>query len=80
MTDEPTAPGGQAVGFPADAGPQPAGPAAQPADVEPTGDAAVDAAVRAVAQAAGSSPADQLPAYEAAHRTLREALARIDEG
>lgn len=72
---QPTTPDGLAV-----TDPRPATPVAEPAHVEPTGDAAVDAAVRAVVAAAGSPPADQLPAYEAAHRTLREALARIDEG
>lgn len=40
---------------------------------------AVDAALRAVVEAAGVVPCSQIPAYEAAHRTLREALARIDE-
>lgn len=52
--------------------------AAVPA-VEPTGDAAVDAAVQAVASVAGAPPAEALPRYEAAHRALRDALSGIDE-
>ncbi len=47
--------------------------------VEPTGDLVVDAAVQAVASAAGASPAEQLPHYEAAHQALRDALSRIDD-
>lgn len=50
------------------------------AELEPTGQASVDAALRAVADAAGAPPTDQLPAYQAAHRVLRETLASIDEG
>ena len=45
-----------------------------------TGHATVDAAVRAVTEVAGAPPVEQLPAYQAAHRSLREALASIDEG
>jgi hypothetical protein len=41
---------------------------------------AVDAALRGLAEVSDAAPADQLPAYQAAHRTLREALASIDEG
>lgn len=44
----------------------------------PTGHHAVDAAVRAVANAADLPLPEQLAAYEAAHRTLREALSAID--
>ena len=44
-----------------------------------TGHPAIDASLRAVAQVAGHPPADQIPAYQAAHRTLREILASIDE-
>jgi hypothetical protein len=40
----------------------------------------VDAALSSLAEVAGDPPADQLPAYQAAHRSLREALASIDEG
>jgi hypothetical protein len=55
-------------------------PVPEPAGAEPTGHPAVDAALRALAEVAGDPPADQLPAYQAAHRSLREALASIDEG
>jgi hypothetical protein len=44
------------------------------------GHPAVDAALRALAEVTDAAPAEQLPAYQAAHRTLREALASIDEG
>ncbi|BCL17013.1 hypothetical protein GCM10017556_47520 [Micromonospora sagamiensis] len=40
---------------------------------------AVDAAVRAIANAAALAPADQIPHYEAAYQTLRETLATIDQ-
>ncbi|MFY1621757.1 hypothetical protein ACN268_00990 [Micromonospora sp. WMMD735] len=40
---------------------------------------AVDAAVRAMANAEGLSPADQIAQYEAAYQTLRETLATIDQ-
>lgn len=57
---------------------------AEPADrvdVAPpvTGNGAVDAALRHLAEVGDRGPADQLPAYQAAHRTLRETLAGIDE-
>jgi hypothetical protein len=44
----------------------------------PSGHHAVDAAVRAVANAAELPLAEQLAAYEAAHQTLREVLSAID--
>ncbi|GHJ48482.1 hypothetical protein Cs7R123_58240 [Catellatospora sp. TT07R-123] len=44
----------------------------------PTGHHAVDAAVRGVANAAELPLSEQLEAYEAAHRTLREVLTAID--
>jgi hypothetical protein len=44
------------------------------------GHPAVDAALRALAEVTDAIPVVQLPAYQAAHRTLREALATIDEG
>jgi hypothetical protein len=50
------------------------------ADDVTTGHPAVDAALRAVRQVAGVAPADQIPTYQAAHRTLRETLSSIDEG
>jgi hypothetical protein len=43
------------------------------------GHPAVDASLRALAEVTDASPAEQLPAYQAAHRTLREILASIDE-
>lgn len=71
-----------ARGEPAAAAPEPGdrGPAGEPAAPGPAGHPAVDAALAAVAHAAGAAPADQLPAYQAAHRTLRETLAGIDDG
>ena len=45
-----------------------------------TGHPAVDAALQAITNAAGLSPADQIAQYEAAHRTLQETLATIDQG
>ncbi|GAB3804255.1 hypothetical protein [Micromonospora zhanjiangensis] len=64
--------------------PTPAGgPAAEPAgaDADPgSGHPAVDAALRSIVNAAGLSPADQIAQYEAAHRTLQETLATIDQG
>lgn len=51
------------------------------ADAEPdlTGHPSVDAALRAVVAAGSVAPVDQVPAYQAAHRTLRDTLASIDE-
>ncbi|MEH1102790.1 hypothetical protein [Micromonospora sp. CPCC 205561] len=40
---------------------------------------AVEAAVRAMANAATLAPADQIAQYEAAYDTLRETLATIDQ-
>jgi hypothetical protein len=48
-------------------------------DGEQSGHAAVDAAVAAVTAAADLPPGEQVAAYEAAHRTLQETLATIDE-
>ncbi|ROO59703.1 hypothetical protein EDC02_1514 [Micromonospora sp. Llam0] len=44
-----------------------------------TGHPAVDAAIEAVRNATGLPPADQIAQYEAAHGTLQEALATIDQ-
>ena len=44
-----------------------------------TGHPAVDAAIEAVRNAAGLPPADQIAQFEAAHGTLQEALATIDQ-
>ncbi|MFY1599472.1 hypothetical protein [Micromonospora sp. WMMD737] len=59
-------------------GPRPA----PPESAEDPGDdrhPAVDAAVRAMANAATLAPADQIAQYEAAYETLRETLATIDQ-
>ncbi|MDO3704320.1 hypothetical protein Q3W71_21900 [Micromonospora sp. C28SCA-DRY-2] len=65
-------------------GPRPGPPpgAPRPAVIDDTGEArhpAVDAAVQAMANAAGLPPADQIAQYEAAYETLRETLATIDQ-
>ncbi|GAB3959083.1 hypothetical protein GCM10027614_77880 [Micromonospora vulcania] len=39
----------------------------------------MDAAVRAMTNAAALAPADQIAQYEAAYETLRETLATIDQ-
>ena len=44
-----------------------------------TGHAAVDAAIQAITNAADLSPAHQVAEYEAAHRTLQDTLATIDQ-
>jgi hypothetical protein len=44
-----------------------------------TGHPSVDAVLRGITQAAGQAPGDQIPAFQAAHRTLQETLASIDE-
>ncbi|WP_422768664.1 hypothetical protein ACN28C_17800 [Plantactinospora sp. WMMC1484] len=44
-----------------------------------SGHPAVDAALQAMANAADLPPADQIAQYEAAHQTLRETLATIDQ-
>ncbi|MGC4855528.1 hypothetical protein ACLQ24_19565 [Micromonospora sp. DT4] len=63
--------------------PAPARPAPPPdpaviAD-DAAGHPAVDAAVRAMDNAAALAPADQIAQYEAAYETLRETLATIDQ-
>lgn len=58
------------------------GPGGEPDEIDTpgrTGHSAVDAALRAVAVAGSAAPVDQIPAYQAAHRTLRDTLASIDE-
>jgi hypothetical protein len=56
-------------------------PPARPAEPAPatTGNPMVDEALRAVDDAAGAPPAEQIPGYEAAHRALQQTLATIDE-
>ncbi len=56
-------------------GPEPA--AAQPPS---TGHPDVDAAVAALTDVADQPPAQQLGAYEQAHRALSETLSAIDQG
>ena len=53
-------------------------PDAEPAEVG-SGHAGVDAVLRSMANAAELPPADQIAEYEAAHRTLQETLATIDQ-
>lgn len=48
-------------------------------ELEQTGHPAVDAAVRAVVNAADLPVGEQLAAYEGAHETLREVLASIED-
>lgn len=48
-------------------------------DWQATGHQGVDSAVRAVLAVRDQPPAEQVAAYQAAHRTLRETLASIDE-
>jgi len=50
---------------------------AQPV-METTGHPAVDAVLRSLDNAARLAPAEQIAAYEAAHRVLQETLASID--
>lgn len=49
------------------------------ADTGGSGHPAVDAVLQAMANAVNLPPADQIAQYEAAHRTLRETLATIDQ-
>lgn len=44
-----------------------------------TGQPAVDAALAALAAAAGQPPAEQIDAYESTHQTLRQTLSTIEE-
>jgi hypothetical protein len=48
-------------------------------DTAGSGHPAVDAVLAALANVADLPPADQIAQYEAAHRTLRETLATIDQ-
>jgi hypothetical protein len=52
---------------------------ADPADAAATGHPAVDEALQALDDAADAPPAEQIPAYEAAHHVLQQTLATIDE-
>lgn len=72
---------GMAAGAPRP-GPDPAAPGRTDDPVgrsgEGTGHPAVDAVLRALANAVALPPADQIAEYEAAHRVLQETLASID--
>lgn len=57
--------------------PQP-GPSGDP-PAPTTGHPAVDAALAELARVASMPPAEQVPAFQALHRTLRDTLAGIDE-
>ncbi|MGW0436732.1 hypothetical protein ACWDV4_29830 [Micromonospora sp. NPDC003197] len=57
----------------------PGPPSVTPGDGSGSGHPAVDAAIQALVNAANLSPADQIAQYEAAHQTLRETLATIDQ-
>jgi hypothetical protein len=52
---------------------------AEPGASGATGHPAVDAALDELAQAAELPPGEQVPAYEAVHRTLSQTLATIDQ-
>jgi hypothetical protein len=58
--------------------PTPPTPPVEAAAAASTGHPAVDEAVLAVARAQGLDPADQIPVYQAAYRTLQETLASVD--
>ena len=59
--------------------PPPGAPDPAGGGVAGSGHPAVDAVIQAIANAAALPPADQIAQYEAAHRTLRETLATIDQ-
>ncbi|MEE6306399.1 hypothetical protein V1634_06095 [Plantactinospora veratri] len=61
-------------------GPAPTGGSSDPAGPDSgSGHPAVDAVLQAMANAVNLPPADQIAQYEAAHQTLRETLATIDQ-
>jgi hypothetical protein len=80
--DPAVAPGTAAAATAADpatapvAGPQ---PVPDPPERTRTGHPAVDAALGALGEAAAAPPDGQVAAFQAAHRTLRETLATIDD-
>jgi hypothetical protein len=57
----------------------PSGYAAPPRYAEVVGHAAVDAALAELARCTGLPPAEQVAAYEVAHRSLLATLATIDQ-
>jgi hypothetical protein len=78
---EPAGPGAPAPANQADAAPahSSGGAPVDPPGAAATGHPAVDEALRALDDAADAPPADQIPAYEAAHHVLQQTLATIDE-
>ncbi len=73
------APAGPDVAAPADPLGAAANATARQVDAPATGHPAVDEALRALDAAADAPPAEQIPAYEAAHHVLQQTLATIDE-
>lgn len=63
-------------------GPPPArpGPPVSGSEGDGSGHPAVDAVIQSLANAANVPLRDQIAEYEAAHRTLQETLATIDQG
>jgi hypothetical protein len=59
--------------------PTPDGTPVEPPVPEVTGHAAVDATLAELAEAAELPPAEQVGAYEAAHRALQQTLSDIDQ-
>ena len=59
--------------------PPPVARSAAPTPASGSGHPAVDAVIQAIANAGDLPPADQIAQYEAAHRTLQETLATIDQ-
>ncbi|MEU4472345.1 hypothetical protein [Micromonospora sp. NPDC023888] len=72
-------PGGAARPGPPVGGAAWLGPLPDGGDEDAARHPAVDAAVRAMDNAATLAPADQIAQYEAAYETLRESLATIDQ-
>jgi hypothetical protein len=78
VTDQPVPSGDSVPGQPtADLPPAADGPAAAPVG-GPTGHPLVDTALTELDAVADEPPADQVPAFEAAHRTLTATLSAID--
>ncbi|MEH1130684.1 hypothetical protein [Micromonospora sp. CPCC 206061] len=61
-------------------GPPPGGVSGSDGDGSGSGHPAVDAVIQSLANAANVPLRDQIAEYEAAHRTLQETLATIDQG
>ncbi|QHC21883.1 hypothetical protein [Streptomyces sp. GS7] len=79
---EPEAPGTLSVPEPAEGAGEPSGPAGQQplgVPVTPTGQPAVDAALRRLADADHLPTGGHLDMYEDVHRGLRDVLASLDQ-